>query len=98
MSSIVAMANFKLVFFCEVVSLKSNNKKTEQIVGMTKKHPVVDIGRCTLCGGCIEVAPDVFRFSESFGYVEVVESEEYLQEDIDEAIKICPTDCIEWEE
>jgi len=79
--------------------LKLKNKDiAKTIVRAVTKHPVVDIGRCTLCEGCIEVAPDVFRFSESFGYIEVVEYEEYIQEDIDEAIKICPTDCIEWEE
>ncbi len=79
--------------------MKLKNKNIpKKIVRVIMKYPVVDIGRCTLCGGCIEVAPDVFRYSESFGYIEVVEYEEYIQENIDEAIKICPTDCIEWEE
>lgn len=65
---------------------------------MSKKHPVIDIGRCTLCEGCLEVAPTVFRLIKSFGYIEVIESDEYPEKEVDEAIKICPADCIEWEE
>ncbi len=65
---------------------------------MTKKRPLVDIGRCTLCGGCLEVAPEIFRYNEVFGFVEVIEAEEYSEEEVDEAIKICPVDCIEWED
>jgi ferredoxin len=63
---------------------------------MADKIPTVDIGRCTLCGGCVEVAPQVFRYNNGFGYIEVVELENYPVEQVDEAIKICPVDCIEW--
>jgi ferredoxin len=63
-----------------------------------KKRPVVDIGICTLCGGCIEVAPRIFRLNNALGFIEVIEADEYSQEEVDEAIKICPVDCIEWEE
>jgi len=61
------------------------------------KIPVVDIGRCTLCEGCIEVCPAVF-FLGNAGYVEVRELDAYPEADVDEAIKYCPEDCIEWEE
>jgi ferredoxin len=64
---------------------------------MVKKRPVVDVGRCTLCGGCVEVAPNIFRVNEAFGFLEVVECDQYSEEEVDEAIKICPEDCIEWE-
>ncbi len=63
-----------------------------------KKIPVVDLGRCTKCEGCMEVAPEVFRYNEAAGYVEVVDLAKYPVDKVDEAIKICPTDCIEWEE
>jgi len=63
---------------------------------MADKIPIVDIGRCTLCGGCVEVAPKVFRYNNGFGYIEVIELENYPEEEVDEAIKICPVDCIEW--
>lgn len=65
---------------------------------MVRKYPVVDIGKCTLCGGCIEVAPNVFRFNKSLGIVEVVDLEKYPEIEVDEAIKNCPVDCIEWDE
>ncbi len=64
---------------------------------MEKNSPVIDIGRCTLCEGCLEVAPDVFRYNEAFGYIEVIDCEYYSETDVDEAKKICPVDCIEWE-
>jgi len=59
--------------------------------------PVVDIGTCTLCMGCIEVCPEVFQLNDA-GFIEVVELAAYPQEAVDEAIKYCPEDCISWEE
>ena len=61
------------------------------------KVPVVDIGQCSLCGGCIEVCPTVFRLNEA-GYVEVAELECYPDAGVEEAIKYCPEDCIWWED
>lgn len=58
--------------------------------------PVVDIGACTLCMGCVAVCPAVFRQSDA-GYIEVVEMPEYPVPDVNEAIKYCPEDCISWE-
>jgi len=59
--------------------------------------PVVDIGLCNLCGGCIEVCPMVFRLNEA-GYVEIAELTCYPESEVDEAIKYCPEDCISWED
>ena len=59
--------------------------------------PEVDIGQCSLCGGCIEVCPMVFRLNEA-GYVEVAELSCYPEPDVEEAIKYCPEDCIYWKE
>lgn len=64
---------------------------------MADRVPVVDIGRCTLCGGCLEVASAVFRYNDGLGYIEVIELDSYPVEEVDEAIKICPVDCIAWE-
>ena len=66
--------------------------------GGMKRFPVVDIGRCSKCEGCMSVAPTVFRFNEPFGYVEVVEMKEYPEDLVEEAIKICPGQCISWDE
>lgn len=63
-----------------------------------KKYPSIDLGRCNECMGCVEVAPYIFQYNRLIGYVEVIELDEYPQEDVDEAIKYCPEDCISWEE
>ena len=57
----------------------------------------VDIGQCSLCGGCIEVCPLVFRLNET-GFIEVSELSRYPETDVEEAIKYCPEDCICWED
>ena len=62
------------------------------------RKPTIDLGACSRCGGCIEVAPDIFRFNETFGYLEVCSLDSYNRERVDEAIKNCPEDCIEWED
>ena len=77
-------------------SEKINESKCDNNVDMRK--PAVDIGVCTKCGGCIEVAPKIFRFNEAAGYLEVCDLEQYDKELVEEAIKICPEDCISWEE
>ncbi len=59
--------------------------------------PAVDIGLCTLCMGCVEVAPGVFALNDS-GFIQVAELETYPREEIDEAIKYCPEDAITWED
>lgn len=61
------------------------------------KIPIVNIGDCSLCGGCFDVCPSVFRLNES-GYIDVAEMEHYPEEAVNEAIMYCPEDCIEWEE
>lgn len=61
------------------------------------KKPVVDIGRCTLCGGCIDLCPSVFVLGET-GFVMVRDLAKYPETLVDEAIKYCPEDCIEWED
>ncbi len=68
-----------------------------KVINRMKKIPAIDIGICTKCEGCIEVAPQIFRYNDAAGYIEVIDLEEYSEEDVDEAIKICPVDCIFWE-
>lgn len=64
---------------------------------MKKKVPVIEIHLCTKCGGCVEVAPSIFQFNETADYVEVIDQEVYSQKEVDEAIKMCPENCIKWE-
>jgi len=61
------------------------------------KVPVVELSECVLCGICESVCPQVFRVNQA-GYVEVAELPNYPEEDVDEAIKNCPSDCIAWQE
>jgi ferredoxin len=61
------------------------------------KKPFVDMAACTLCGGCIEVCPQVFSENE-FGHIEVADLDRYPEDEVNEAIKYCPEDCIIWEE
>ncbi len=61
------------------------------------KIPVIDLSQCDDCEACIEVCPSVFRRNEA-GYIEVVDVAEYREDEVDEAIKNCPADCITWEE
>jgi ferredoxin len=60
------------------------------------KVPVVDIGLCSLCGGCIDLCPTVFSIGDA-GFVEVAPLGVYPEDEVNEAIKNCPEDCIYWE-
>lgn len=61
------------------------------------KRPAVDLGACILCEICVELAPHAFEISDS-GYVQVRLLDDYQDEDIHEAVKNCPKDCISWED
>jgi len=60
------------------------------------KVPVIDLGECVDCDACLDLCPSVFRRNDT-GYIEVVDLEEYPEEEVQEAIKNCPADCIVWE-
>ena len=70
---------------------------TRAIIPTTRKVVTVDLATCSKCGGCLEVAPQIFRFSESGGYIEVCDLDLYDESIVDEAIKFCPENSIEWE-
>jgi len=63
-----------------------------------KRIPAVDTSCCNLCGGCLELCPQVFRLNQNGGYVEVLDLDDYPEEEVDDAINNCPQDCITWEE
>nr|WP_320017068.1 ferredoxin [uncultured Desulfobacter sp.] len=63
----------------------------------TQKKPVIDLGCCNLCEVCIDLAPHAFKINDA-GYVDVLSLDSYEDdEDILEAVKNCPQDCISWE-
>ncbi|MCU0599824.1 MAG: ferredoxin [Desulfobacterales bacterium] len=59
------------------------------------KIPVVELSDCIKCEICIEVCPSVFRMNDA-GYVEVIDLLHYPEQEVEEAIKNCPADCIAW--
>lgn len=63
-----------------------------------KKYPSIDLGFCSDCRGCIEVAPQVFKFNPATGLMEIIECSEYPVDLVNEAIKNCPEKCIVWED
>ncbi|MCP4665871.1 MAG: ferredoxin [Deltaproteobacteria bacterium] len=65
---------------------------------MKKSTPVIDLSLCTDCDSCMEVCPAAFRRNIETGLIEVVDLPEYPVECVEDAISICPADCISWEE
>jgi ferredoxin len=63
-----------------------------------KKVPVIDLGKCSECESCLEICPSVFRKNKETGLFEVVDLPEYPEEEVEEAMSMCPADCITWEE
>jgi ferredoxin len=62
-----------------------------------KRVPVVELSDCILCEMCTDICPKVFTMNEN-GYVQVEPLDTYPQEEVDDVIKHCPVDCIQWEE
>lgn len=69
-----------------------------EFTGYMKKVPVINLGECTDCESCLKLCPHIFRKDEETGHIEVVDLSEYSEQDIREAISVCPADCITWEE
>jgi len=63
-----------------------------------RRIPVIDLNKCNDCESCLELCPTVFKRNEETGYVEVIDLDEYSEEEVQEAISMCPTDCITWED
>ena len=61
------------------------------------KKPSVELSDCISCGVCVEVSPEVFKLNDA-EYIEVTELETYPQDEVNEAIKYCPADCISWQD
>lgn len=63
-----------------------------------RRIPVIDLGLCTHCDSCLAVAPGIFERNSGTGLMEVIELDVYPEEEVDQAISICPADCIVWED
>ena len=61
------------------------------------KRPAVELSDCIRCDVCVEACPAAFRMNDA-GFVEVIDLSSYPEEEVNDAIKNCPADCIHWEE
>jgi ferredoxin len=59
------------------------------------RFPVVELSDCIKCEICIDISPSVFRMN-SAGFIEVIDLLQYPENEVDDAIKNCPADCIFW--
>jgi ferredoxin len=64
---------------------------------MANKIPTIDIGECTDCEACLELCPGVFHRNEETGIIEILPLQKYPKKEIEEAIAMCPCDCIGWD-
>jgi ferredoxin len=63
-----------------------------------KRIPVIDREGCSDCESCLELCLGILRKNEETGLIEVVDLDEYPEEDLQEAMGMCPSDCITWKE
>ncbi len=61
------------------------------------KQPVVELSDCILCEVCTSTCPSVFKLNDS-GFIEVLPLDRYPEDEVDEAVRNCPADCIFWED
>ena len=61
------------------------------------KTPTVELSDCITCGICVELCPEVFRMNDA-GYINVSDLPDYPENEVNDAIKYCPVDCIYWDE
>jgi len=70
-------------------------------VGRSKKQmrkvPVIDLSLCSNCDSCLFVAAEVFQRNTETGIIEVMDLTVYPEEAVEQAIVLCPADCIDWE-
>jgi len=58
---------------------------------------VLDQGYCTGCGSCVELCPEVFAMDELTEKAWAILLEGGDEKCIEEAMAMCPVDCISWE-
>jgi ferredoxin len=64
---------------------------------LSQRRPYIDEEECIACGSCEEICPGVFLLNESLGFAQVINPEGGSEEEIQEAMDACPTQCIHWE-
>ncbi len=62
------------------------------------KKVIIDKDECIGCQSCVELCPEVFEFNEAEDKAEVILPEGGPEDCIQEAIEVCPVECISWQE
>jgi len=62
------------------------------------KKVVIDQDECIGCESCVEICPEVFGWDEEEEKAYVIQSEGGPEDEIQEAIDSCPSECIYWED
>lgn len=60
------------------------------------KEFYIDEDECIACGTCAETCPQCFRFEEEMDVAEVT-GFDCPEAEVQEAIDLCPAQCIHWE-
>lgn len=60
------------------------------------KKVVIETEECVGCESCVEACPEVFKFDDDAGKAYVIKDAGDA-DCIEEAIDICPVECIHWE-
>jgi len=58
----------------------------------------LDYDCCIGCGACAEICPEVFEMDDRINKARIIIFEVADQSCIEEAIAICPAECIYWNE
>jgi len=69
-------------------------KKEEKM----SKKVTIEEEECIGCGSCEEVCPEVFKLNDETDKAEIIKAEGGPEDLIEEAIGICPVECIYWED
>ena len=63
----------------------------------TVEHsPYIVEEECIACGACTEICPEVFILNESLGFAQVINPGGAEEDKIQEAMDVCPVQCIHW--
>ncbi|MBN1850405.1 MAG: ferredoxin [Deltaproteobacteria bacterium] len=63
-----------------------------------RQVPAIDLSGCTDCESCLEICPIVFKRNNETGLIEIMDLYVYPENEVQEAINMCPADCISWQE
>jgi ferredoxin len=61
------------------------------------KRPIVDKTKCTGCGTCAALCPEVFAIGED-GFSRIKPLDNYDNQPIQDAIDSCPNQALSWSE